>query len=327
MFLNFFRKCGISLPLLPLILAICFTTGCIQSGIQDNPSQEKALSSPSGETSPIRLEIDYDSAVSSSLFRTKGCLVLWGNRSLPYLILNATLLMSGRPVSSTKYMMIEIEPNKEDSFDISKNMRISPGSYSCILDVSGPSGQLISEARGCSMMEPFFTESPAPEPKLESKPKTSSAQQSPSKEEPLKAGEKSNDSSEGLAKAREEELSMPSGSPEKLIKSPERTKSSGKVSSDNVSYEEDENLSQKVIGSNGSKNSLEGRDQESDVSEPGADADTLQDGSLVGSTTSNKYHLPSCRYATKIRPENRAYFANEEEAKRKGYNPCKTCNP
>lgn len=249
----------------------------------------------------MRLEIDYDSAVSSSLFRTKGCLVLLSNRSLPYLILNATLLRSGRPVSSTKYMMIEIEPNKEDSFDISKNMRISPGSYSCILDVSGPSGQLTSEARECSMIEPLFTELPAPEPK----PKTSSAQPSPLRGETLKAREKSHDSSEERAEAGEEELSVPSGSHEKSIKSPERTKSDDKVSLDNASFEEDENLSQKGIGSNDSK----------------------KEGSLVGSTTSNKYHLPSCRYATKIQPENRVYFANGEEAKRKGYIPCKTCNP
>jgi hypothetical protein len=46
--------------------------------MQSNPSQEKALSGPLMETSPIRLEIDYDSEVSNSLFRAKGSLVLWG---------------------------------------------------------------------------------------------------------------------------------------------------------------------------------------------------------------------------------------------------------
>ncbi len=50
-------------------------------------------------------------------------------------------------------------------------------------------------------------------------------------------------------------------------------------------------------------------------------------GGLVGSTSSNKYHRPDCRFAVKIKPENRIYFANAEEAERQGYQPCKTCNP
>jgi hypothetical protein len=50
-------------------------------------------------------------------------------------------------------------------------------------------------------------------------------------------------------------------------------------------------------------------------------------GGLVGSTSSNRYHRPDCRYAIKIKPENRVYFANADEAERQGYLPCKTCNP
>jgi hypothetical protein len=126
----------------------------------------------------------------------------------------------------------------------------------------------------------------------------------------------------------EGEQPAPTSTPENSIKSPEMTKAGCKASSDNVSSE-DESLSQKDTGSSSSKSSLEGRDQEAEVSEPDAEtlAETLHEGQLVGSTTSNKYHLPSCRYAVKIKPENRIYFANEEEAKKKGYIPCKTCNP
>lgn len=258
-----------------------------QNGVQSGRSQDKSLSNPSSETTPVRLEIDYDSEVSSRFFKARGCLVLWGNRSLPYLVLNATLLKSGRPVSSTKYMMIEIEPNRENSFDISKNMRIPPGSYSCILEALGPFGQMASEARECRTMEPFFAEPPVPEPK----PRPSLSKPSASKPSSVKT-----------SPVREEEQSATSGRPENSVESPEWTKADDKTNSEKFLEE-----------------------QEIDILEPGANAS--HDGSLVGSASSNKYHLPSCRYATKIQPENRIHFANEEEAKRKGYISCKTCNP
>jgi hypothetical protein len=47
----------------------------------------------------------------------------------------------------------------------------------------------------------------------------------------------------------------------------------------------------------------------------------------IGSKSSNKYHMPECRYAAKIQKENRVEFASSEEAKRQGYLPCKVCNP
>jgi len=48
---------------------------------------------------------------------------------------------------------------------------------------------------------------------------------------------------------------------------------------------------------------------------------------LVGSSTSKKYHRWSCRYVAKIKPENRINFTSPEDAKRQGYLPCKSCNP
>ena len=50
-------------------------------------------------------------------------------------------------------------------------------------------------------------------------------------------------------------------------------------------------------------------------------------GNFVGSSTSKKYHLPDCRYALKIKQENKVYFQSAEEAKSQGYLPCKSCHP
>ncbi|OGI21544.1 MAG: hypothetical protein A2808_00710 [Candidatus Moranbacteria bacterium RIFCSPHIGHO2_01_FULL_55_24] len=42
---------------------------------------------------------------------------------------------------------------------------------------------------------------------------------------------------------------------------------------------------------------------------------------FVGSKNSDKYHLPSCAPAKRIKPENRRCFASEEEARKAGYVP------
>ena len=46
---------------------------------------------------------------------------------------------------------------------------------------------------------------------------------------------------------------------------------------------------------------------------------------LVGSKNSDKYHLPSCSSAARIKSENRVCFSSEEEARSKGYTPAKSC--
>lgn len=273
-------------------------TGCIQNGIP----QEKALSSPSEETIPLRLEVDYDSELSSRLFKAKGNIVLFGNRSLPYLLLNATLLKDGRPLCSTKYMMIEVMSGRDSSFEISKNMRLWPGKYACTLDVLGPEGQMASETRQCRMAEPFFTEL---QPVFKSHPVQDVQEERPA--------------------AEEEVQSVSSGHTEKSEKSSERIEENGVVPSNtepSADKDLDEGLSRKGRG-RGSEEASE--NQEIETSDAGSKASL--EGALIGSTTSNKYHLPDCRYAAKIRPENKAYFANEEEAKRQGYLPCKSCNP
>ncbi len=46
---------------------------------------------------------------------------------------------------------------------------------------------------------------------------------------------------------------------------------------------------------------------------------------FVASKNSKKYHLPTCRFAKNIKPENKICFESEEEAKQKGFEPCGTC--
>lgn len=40
---------------------------------------------------------------------------------------------------------------------------------------------------------------------------------------------------------------------------------------------------------------------------------------FVGSKNSNKYHLPKCSFAKRIKPVNRVCFASEKDAQSKGY--------
>jgi len=54
---------------------------------------------------------------------------------------------------------------------------------------------------------------------------------------------------------------------------------------------------------------------------------TATGGQFVGSTKSDKYHYPSCRWAEKILPENAIWFSSSEEARAAGYVPCGVCHP
>jgi hypothetical protein len=47
----------------------------------------------------------------------------------------------------------------------------------------------------------------------------------------------------------------------------------------------------------------------------------------VGYLTSNKYHLPSCKYAKNINQYHHRTFSSVKEARAHGYVPCPTCNP
>jgi phosphatidylserine/phosphatidylglycerophosphate/cardiolipin synthase-like enzyme len=47
----------------------------------------------------------------------------------------------------------------------------------------------------------------------------------------------------------------------------------------------------------------------------------------LGHKGTKKLHLPSCRWASKIKPENKIEFSTRQEAIDKGYIPCKVCKP
>jgi hypothetical protein len=46
---------------------------------------------------------------------------------------------------------------------------------------------------------------------------------------------------------------------------------------------------------------------------------------FVASKNSNKYHLPTCRYAQNIKPENKVCFSSKEEAEGRGFQSAKCC--
>ena len=48
---------------------------------------------------------------------------------------------------------------------------------------------------------------------------------------------------------------------------------------------------------------------------------------LVAATYSDRYHLPGCKIAQKIAPEDLRTFNSPEEAVAAGLVPCKKCNP
>jgi hypothetical protein len=51
----------------------------------------------------------------------------------------------------------------------------------------------------------------------------------------------------------------------------------------------------------------------------------VADLKYVGSANSNKYHIPYCKWAKKISPENLVTFKTAQETVKAGYVPCKVC--
>ena len=73
------------------------------------------------------------------------------------------------------------------------------------------------------------------------------------------------------------------------------------------------------------------RDNEFDPREWWANVDAnsgpFANKKFVGSTKSDKYHYPECRWAKKISPDNEIWFSSLDDAKMKGYVPCGVCHP
>jgi len=280
--IKIFSMCGMPLILFPLILALFCMTGCLETSYQETDYPEKAgAHSQTSSTMPgdqPAMQMDFDAELRSDLFSVRGDLMLSGNSSLAYLMLNATLRQGEREQFSTKYLLMQIEPNRDYSFEISKNVIISAGEYDCTIEAKGPQGVLARESRRISLVqsrqEPAFEEVPWPV-----------------------------ELDEEFSKQRlEEELSAEENILQKEMQ---------------VAPEEIENKKNLESASTSAKASL----QSSSTLPKGAKA------TFMGSITSKKYHSPDCRYALKIKPENRIYFQNMEDATGQGYLPCKICNP
>ncbi len=61
------------------------------------------------------------------------------------------------------------------------------------------------------------------------------------------------------------------------------------------------------------------------IEEPTAQTAEPQKCAFVASKNSNKYHLPTCRYAQNMKPENKICFSSKEEAESRGFQGAKCC--
>ncbi|MDD2754897.1 MAG: Ada metal-binding domain-containing protein [Methanothrix sp.] len=109
--------------------------------------------------------MDFDSELQSDLFCVRGSIMLPGNCSLAYILLNATLCQGSIVQFSTKYLLMDLEPEQDHSFEIAKNVKIPAGEYDCILEAKGPQGLLAIERRKVSLQseqKPVFDPFPWP---------------------------------------------------------------------------------------------------------------------------------------------------------------------
>ena len=56
-------------------------------------------------------------------------------------------------------------------------------------------------------------------------------------------------------------------------------------------------------------------------------SESCSDISILGSTSSRKYHYSCCRWAKEISPANLIKFNSSQDARTQGYVPCKVCCP
>jgi hypothetical protein len=316
--IKIFSKCGITLILFPLILALFSMVGCIDRGPQLSQVPSFGAENPQlGELSS-HLQLDYEAEVKSNLFCAEGKVLLIGNGSLPYLMLNATLAQDGgTPLMRTKYLLMQLEPNRDYNFEISKNMRIQPGDYNCTLEVSGPEGTLALENRKCSLEEPLqdFKSSQIPL-SLEAEFAKQKAQEEMAREEGVRAREMS----------REETLEDVMAEKKTLNEAGDAA-NIGTVTKDEDGTTASSKKKEKVEGSLATGTIVDENDSSPHESLPASSSNDATKVMFVGSSTSKKYHLLDCRYALKIKPENRISFQSAEAARRQGYLPCKSCNP
>ena len=314
-------------------MAHLIMSGCIEKTENTGAGTAKVQLA---EDSPLQLHMDFDSDVSSNLFRVRGSLIFAGNSSFPYLLLNATLRQGDKAVGSTKLLFIQTKPDEDLSFEISKNMKIPRARYNCTLEVVGPGGLLDCETRECGLAEPWeepmLPASSIPSEKLATK----TAQQLLQEEQFLQefvskqddAASKQDDAREGeIAVDRKDATTNEYSAADRNCEADRNDDISRISSEDAVTKESSEELASSSSDMKADPDLDDFSEQSGVKSNPPSGISAKQDGLFVGSVTSKKYHRPDCRYALKIKPDNRIYFDSVEDARSQGYLPCKTCNP
>ncbi len=159
--IKFFRKCGIPIIIFSTVLALFCATGCLEQSPKTLVTPLVSVDQPEN----LPLQMDFDSELQSNLFCVRGNIMLPGNYSLAYLLLNATLCQGSIVQFSTKYLLMDLKPEEDHSFEIAKNVKIPAGEYDCILEAKGPQGLLAIERRKVSLQfeqKPVFDTFPWP---------------------------------------------------------------------------------------------------------------------------------------------------------------------
>ncbi len=160
--IKFFIKWGIPLILFSFVLALLCVTGCLEQ----SPELSKTSPVSVDQLENLPLQMDFDSELSSDLFCVRGNIMQPGNSGLAYILLNASLFQGSIAQFDTKYLLMELEPEQDYSFEIAKNVKIPAGEYDCILEAKGPQGLLARESRKVSLVseqKPVFELFPWPE--------------------------------------------------------------------------------------------------------------------------------------------------------------------
>jgi len=271
--------------------------------------------------------LEFNSSVSSSLFRTWGSLTLLGGSTLQYLILNATLWDEDRLVENTRYMMMDLEPGKSRDFDIREICTLSPErGYSSLLEVEVPEGLFCPERRDCIVAEDrpdvvvpgsgrypsryFYSRDAAPEIKsMDTTPLSRTA-------DDAAISSKSTSTYQETSTYRERPAYQ-----ETSIYRERPAYQETSIYRERPAYQETSIYQERPAYQGTSSYKEEPTSSEL--------RDSFEDGEYlyIGSKNSDKYHLPDCTSAKKIKKENRVYFRDVWEAREAGYSPCKACNP
>jgi len=144
---------------LALILALLCISGCLDRSAEQATSsflsekgealeyQENASDKKSEKSS---FQLNYDVELNNDSWVVRGGLVQNGPSPLDYVLLNATLSQRNEVKFFTKYLIMDVDPGKECSFEIYKNVKIPAGEYNCTLEAASPEGPLALELRRCS---------------------------------------------------------------------------------------------------------------------------------------------------------------------------------